>query len=223
MRLPEPRLPEPPLLVITDRHQAARPIEEIAEAAFAAGCRWLSLREKDMAADKRLGLLRRLIAIGRRWDAIVGVHDDLAAARLTGAALHLPAGSSVAAVRRALPPDTLIGLSTHSGDALAASEADYVTLSPIHATRSKPGYGPALGLSGLAAAARRSAMPLIALGGIEAADVSPCLSAGATGVAVMGNVMGSSDPAAVVAALLLGFADPPGVLADRRRPTTRRP
>ena len=30
--------------------------------------------------------------------------------------------------------------------------ADYVTLSPIFATASKPGYGPALGLASLAAA-----------------------------------------------------------------------
>ena len=101
----------------------------------------------------------------------------------------------------------------HSGDALAGSEADYVTLSPIRATRSKPGYGPALGLSGLAAAARRIAVPLIALGGIEATDVSPCLSAGASGVAVMGSVMRAADPANVVGELLRGFADLPGLQA----------
>ncbi len=207
------RLPQPPLLVITDRHQAVRPIEEIAEAAFSAGCRWLSLREKDMAAEQRLSLLRRLIAMARPWNALVGVHDDLAAAAQTGTALHLPAGGSVAAARRALPPDTLVGLSMHSGDALAGSEADYVTLSPIRATRSKPGYGPALGLSGLAAAARRMAVPLIALGGIEATDVSPCLSAGASGVAVMASVMRAADPANVVGELLRGFADLPGLQA----------
>jgi len=36
------RLPVPPLLVISDRRQAAGPLEELAEAAFAGGCRWFS-------------------------------------------------------------------------------------------------------------------------------------------------------------------------------------
>jgi len=41
------RLPVPPLLVISDRHQARQPLEQVAEAVFAGGCRWFSLREKD--------------------------------------------------------------------------------------------------------------------------------------------------------------------------------
>jgi len=60
------RLPDPPLLIITDRGQACRPLEDVAAACFAAGCRWLSLREKDMPPEERLALLRRLVALGRR-------------------------------------------------------------------------------------------------------------------------------------------------------------
>ncbi|HZB92301.1 MAG TPA: thiamine phosphate synthase, partial [Stellaceae bacterium] len=86
-------LPDPPILVITDRRQARRPLEEIAEAVFAAGGRWLSLREKDLDAASRATLLTRLVALGRRTGAMVGVHEDVAAARAAGAAaLHLPAG-----------------------------------------------------------------------------------------------------------------------------------
>jgi thiamine-phosphate pyrophosphorylase len=42
------QLPDPPLLVVTDRRQAKRSLGEIVEAALAAGCRFVSLREKDL-------------------------------------------------------------------------------------------------------------------------------------------------------------------------------
>ncbi|MBN9563141.1 MAG: thiamine phosphate synthase [Alphaproteobacteria bacterium] len=204
MKLPRPALPDPPLLVITDRHQARRPLEEMAEAAFAGGCRWLSLREKDLDTGERRRLLRRLAEIGAAWGATVGVHDDLAAAEaVPGAALHLPAGASVAAARRALGAGRLIGISTHAGDALAGhDEADYVTISPIRPSASKPGYGPAIGLAGLREAVRCSSVPVIALGGIGPPDIAPCLTAGAAGVAVMGGVMSAADPQSALAALV---------------------
>lgn len=204
MRLPRPALPHPPLLVITDRHQARRPLEEIAEAVFAGGCRWLSLREKDLEPSERLRLLRRLAEIGAAWGVTVGVHDDFAAAAaVPGAALHLPAGSLVAEARQALGAGRLIGLSTHAGDAPAGNaEADYVTISPIRPSASKPGYGPAIGLAGLRAAARSAPVPVIALGGIGVADIAPCLAAGAAGVAVMGGVMVAADPTSQVRTLI---------------------
>lgn len=213
MSLPRPALPHPPLLVITDRHQARRPLEEIAEAVFAGGCRWLSLREKDLEPGERLRLLRRLAEIGAAWSATVGVHDDLAAAEaVPSTALHLPESASVAKARRALGVERLIGLSTHAGEGRVdhVAEADYVTISPIRPSASKPGYGPAIGLAGLREAVRRAPVPIIALGGIWAADIAPCLDAGAAGVAVMGGVMAAADPRSAVAALVREFASRSG-------------
>ena len=57
------RLPVPPLLVISDRRQARRPLEELAEAAFAGGCRWFSLREKDLPPAERRALLGALVVL----------------------------------------------------------------------------------------------------------------------------------------------------------------
>ena len=196
------KLPLPPLLVITDRHQAARPLEEIAAALFAGGCRWLSLREKDLAPAERLALLRRLIARGASSGATVMVHDDLAAAAATGAGLHLPAGASVAAARRTLPAPALIGQSAHDAEEVAwaaAEGADYVTLSPIFVTASKPGYGPALGLEALASPAP---LPVLALGGVDETNLGACLAAGAAGAAMMGGAMRAQDPQAFMTALL---------------------
>ncbi|MGH6969336.1 MAG: thiamine phosphate synthase [Stellaceae bacterium] len=203
------KLPRPPLLVITDRRAARRPLLEIAEACFAGGCRWLSLREKDLPPDERIALLRVLVPLGAQYGACVTVHEDLAAARASGAGgVHLPAGCSPAAARLALGDSALIGISAHGYEDIARAEtegADYVTLSPIFATASKPGYGPALGLDELADLAAKSLIPVLALGGVDAAAVGSCLAAGAAGVAVMGAVMAVADPRAVTSALVAGL------------------
>ena len=197
-------LPDPPILVITDSRQARRPLEEIAAAVFAAGCRWLSLREKDLAAASRLDLLRRLVALGRAHGAVVTVHEDVAAARDAGAAgVHLPAGVAVGPARDALGVAALIGCSAHSGAELAAMRgADYATLSPIFASASKPDYGPPLGVGALAAAIGVAPLPVLALGGVAVANAASCIAAGARGVAVMGAVMAADKPAAVMTGLI---------------------
>ena len=206
------KLPRPPLLVISDRRVARRPLTEIADACFAGGCRWLSLREKDLPHDERVALLRALVAVGARHGARVTVHGDVAAARAAGAGgVHLPAGGSPAAARQALGAAALIGLSAHDYADIVHAEtegADYVTLSPIFATASKPGYGPALGVDELADLAAKSLIPVVALGGVDAAAVGSCLAAGAAGVAVMGAIMTATDPRAVTSALVaeLGLA-----------------
>lgn len=213
-------LPDPPILVITDRRQARRPLEELAEAVFAAGGRWLSLREKDLDAAARVALLRRLVALGRACGATVTVHEDIAAARAAGAAgVHLPAGVSPAAARQTLGAGALIGASAHSEAELAAlaeAGADYATLSPIFPSASKPGYGPPLGLDRLARAAAATTLGLIALGGVAAGNAARSIAAGAAGVAVMGEIMRADDPAALMAGLIKTVG---AALAARRKGT----
>src|SRR5229473_566561 len=151
-------LPSPPLLVISDRLQARRPLVEIAEAVFRGGCRWFSLREKDLPAAERRDLLRALAVLGHRFGATVTAHEDIAAVIAAEAdGVHLPGGNDPAAARRRLPR----GL---------------------------------IGVSALAAAARLSPGPVIALGGIDGTNVAACLAAGAWGIAVMGEVMRAADP-----------------------------
>ena len=203
------RLPTPPLLVISDRRQARRPLDELAEEIFAGGCRWFSLREKNLPAAERRALLGALVTLGRRWEATVAVHEDIDAA-VTAAAggVHLPSGGSPQTARARFPGG-LIGASAHSAEEAAAllrSGADYVTVSPVFATASKPGYGPAIGLSGLAEITARVSGPVIALGGITAETAPLCLAAGAHGVAVMGEAMRASHPRATVEAILAAMS-----------------
>ncbi|MGE4219002.1 MAG: thiamine phosphate synthase [Alphaproteobacteria bacterium] len=190
------RLPDPPLLLITDRRQARQPVEEIVGEALEAGCRWVMLREKDMAPGDQAGLARRLSGLCRSKGATLLVNGAAEAAAIAGNA-HLPQGASVGEARKTLGADALIGVSAHSLDEAEAARrlgADYATLSPVFLTDSKPGYGPALGLPGFAAVARRVALPLLALGGIDSGSAAACRHAGAAGFAVMGTVMRSAQP-----------------------------
>jgi len=107
----------------------------------------------------------------------------------------------VAAARRTLGPAALIGVPAHSLCEVARARdagADYATLSPIFASPSKPGHGPALGL-GAPAEAARMGLPVLALGGVTVDEARGCVEAGATGIAVMGAAMRGG--AAVIGAL----------------------
>jgi thiamine-phosphate pyrophosphorylase len=193
-----------PLLVITDRHQARHSIEAIADAVGQGGGRWLLLRDKDLESAARRSLAARLADIARRHDMHLSVSRDVDLAAESGASVHLQSAAAVSAARQRLGPGAFIGVSAHGlGDVAAAATAgaDYVTLSPIFLTSSKPGYGPALGIAAIGPAAKLG-ISVLALGGVRADVVGPCLEAGARGVAVMGEIMRSDDPGCTVGGLL---------------------
>jgi len=199
-------LPTPPLLVITDRTQAPRPLLAVAQALLAGGCRWISLREPDLSHGERVDLLQRLVRCGADAGATISVHADCDAALTTGAAgLHLPRHGSIAAARACLGDRATIGISAHDREEVrraAGLGADYVTLSPIFETASKPKYGPSLGLSGLADLAQTAAIPVYALGGIDARNAAQCRAAGAAGVAIMGAAMRAEDAATMIRSVI---------------------
>jgi thiamine-phosphate pyrophosphorylase len=204
------RLPDPPLLLVTDRAQARLPLEEVVERACAGGCRWVSLRERDLSAEAQVALARRLTPIAQRFGARLTLHGEAALARAAGlASVHLSAGGDAAAARATLGPHALVGISIHgAAEAMTLDPAvvDYAVAGPAYPTASKPGYGPALGPDGLAAICRAARVPVVAIGGIEPGNVAALTAAGAAGIAVMGSVMRSAEPEEVIKNLLNALA-----------------
>ena len=199
------------LLVVTDRHRAAAPLPELVEGLLCAGARWIWLRDRDLPAEERRALAFDLAARVARHGAALTVGADVALSAEVGAGVQLGTGADVAEARRRLGPERLIGVSAHSPGELRAARdagADYATLSPVFASASKPGYGPALGLAGLRAAAGMG-VPVLALGGVTAASAGDCLAAGAAGVAVMGEAMRGGGTAIVRWAAAAGEAEAP--------------
>src|SRR4051812_21522882 len=120
------------LVVLTDRRLAAGPLVRVVEAAVRGGAGWVVLRDKDLGYAERSALATELRAVVPPERLIVAGPDPLG-----GTAVHLSATDPV-------PPGlSLVGRSCHGVPRL--STEDYVTLSPIYPTPTKPGYGPALG------------------------------------------------------------------------------
>lgn len=200
------RLPDPPLLVVSDRRQARTPLAAVVAAALSAGCRWISLREKDLPEDEQIILARQLLPRVRAAGARLLLHGEARLAALAGAdGVHLPAGSEPAAARALLGPQKLIGVSIHTvpeAEAIDPAQVDYALAGPTFETASKPGYGPEIGRKGLAEIVRAARVPVLAIGGINAARVAELITAGASGIAAMGGVMRSTDPAREVGGLI---------------------
>ena len=189
------------LVVLTDRRLAARPLPEVVRAAVDGGARWVVLRERDLRYAERRALADTLRTFVPHL--VVAGPDPLG-----GDAMHLAASDPLP---RGPLAARLIGRSCHDAAEVArVSLEDYVTLSPVFPTSTKPGYGPALGPAG--AAALTPGVPWLALGGVDSpARAGACAAAGAAGVAVLGAVMRAADPAAVAAGLVAGFAGGAGV------------
>ena len=204
------RLPHPPLLLVTDRRQARKPLVEIVGAALAAGCRWVSVREKDLPEEDQIALVRMLLPMARRNGARLTLHGDAALAKAAGAdGVHLSAHGDAAASRQLLGPDKLIGVSIHTATEAAAVDpavADYAIAGPAYETASKPGYGPEIGRKGLADLARSTRVPLVAIGGLNAMRAAEVLAVGVAGIAVMGSIMRAADPGVETKALLATVA-----------------
>ncbi|GAB2924330.1 thiamine phosphate synthase [Micromonospora polyrhachis] len=203
------------VLLFTDRRQASRPLTEVVRAAVAGGARWVVLRERELPHVERARLADQLRTI---LDPVAGQLIVAGPDPLGGGAVHLPATGRVeppAMELSTVSPGAgakprLVGRSCHDLAELdRLTIEDYVTLSPVFPSRSKPGYGPPLFPAGLARLVRHTRVPVFALGGVASPDqVVACRAAGAAGVAVMGAVMRADDPTGVVRALLDAVAEP---------------
>jgi thiamine-phosphate diphosphorylase len=197
-------------LLLTDRRQARGDLVAVVTAAVEGGARHVVLREKDLPRDERVALAAALRAIlaPAGGQLIVAGPDPLG-----GDAVHLAAadrGGGWGPFGKPPVAARLVGRSCHRAEDLARlSHEDYVTLSPVYPSPSKPGYGPPLGTAGLARLCARTPAPVFALGGVTSPDqAAACVAAGASGVAVMGAVMRAADPAAVVASFVDSLVAP---------------
>jgi thiamine-phosphate pyrophosphorylase len=196
------------LYLVTDRRATAgRPLAVVLDACLGAGLPALQLREKDLPAGELVRLASDLRARTGRHGARLLVNDRVDVALAVGAdGVHLPAtGLPPAAARRLIGPARLIGVSTHAAtevEAAAAGGADFAVFGPVYETPSKRTDGEPQGLDRLAAACRRSVLPVLAIGGVTAERVGEVRAAGAAGVAVIRALLGADDPARATKDLL---------------------
>lgn len=201
------------LMVLTDRRLSApRTIDEVVGAALVAGCRAIQLRDKDATPAELLAAALRLREQTRRHGALLLVNDRVDVALAAGAdGVHVgPDDLPLDRIRRAVPPDFLVGYSTDDpAEALAAvrAGADYLGCGTAYATRSKDDAGSPIGPEGVDRVAAAVGVPVLAIGGIGPDEARSLGRTRASGIAVLGAVMASPDPATAVAALLDAFPE----------------
>jgi thiamine-phosphate pyrophosphorylase len=154
-----------------------------ARAAVEGGATVVQLRRKDARTDE-------LVEAGRDFaqlDAFFVVNDDVEAALSLGAnGVHL--GRTDEGAERAVMAGLLLGTSAASvAEALEGERkgAAYIGAGPVWAKPSKVDADPAIGLAGLAEICRAVAVPVVAIGGIDASSAADCIRSGASGVAVI--------------------------------------
>ena len=169
---------------------------DAARAAVAGGATVVQLRVKGLSTDE-------VVERGRGFaelPATFVVNDDVEAALRLGAdGVHL--GRTDEGAERALAEGLLLGLSAATvGEAREAEAggAAYVGAGPVWDTPSKADADPAIGLEGLREICTAVAIPVVAIGGIDASNAGACVAAGAAGVAV---IRAAGDAEALIAAM----------------------
>jgi len=188
----------PPVYLITDRRIATPDLYSAVEAALKGGVRMVQLREKDLSAQELKRVAEKIIELTRFYGARLLLNGQPELAHdLEADGVQLGVNScQITVARKLLGEKALIGYSAHSTlevEAAADQGADFVTFSPIYSTASKAQYGPPQGVPALAAICRQSRIPVYALGGINIDRTREVLNAGASGVAFISAILGSSN------------------------------
>lgn len=193
--------------------------------AIEGGATAVQYRDKGSDPRRRHTEALALAQLCRVYDVPLIVNDDMLLARTAGAAgVHLGRGDpSIAAARKLLGRDAIIGVSCYNDLAMAvdaqARGADYVAFGAFFPSPTKPDAvraEPTL----LRQARRRLRCTIVAIGGITPDDGAALLEAGADALAVISGVFGQQDPAAAARRYGRAFqrtspkARPPGGPAD---------
>ncbi|MET8909867.1 thiamine phosphate synthase [Micromonospora sp. NPDC004551] len=197
------------LHLITDTRPGRDPLAVLRAALPVARAELVvQVRVEDDATDREAyELAHRVVGLCRPYGATCLVNDRLHVALAVGAAGgHVGAEDlPVAAARRVLGADAVLGATARepgSAAAAVAAGAGYLGVGPCHATTTKSGLPDPIGPAGVRAVAGAVAVPVIAIGGVTAASVPALRAAGAYGVAVVGALSGSPDPARTTAELI---------------------
>jgi thiamine-phosphate pyrophosphorylase len=191
-------------------------LEQLLAAAVAGGVDMVQLRDKSATDAELLAAAEVFRRTCDAYGALFWLNDraDLAL-RCDADGVHVGQDDMPPEeIRRVLPPDRLVGLSTHSpaqlDAALASSSADELSVGPVWETPTKGGR-PAAGLEYVRyAASHAGERPWFAIGGIDLGNVRDVIEAGASRIVVVRAIRDAPDPRAAAEALRVALDEAPG-------------
>ncbi len=204
---------ETDIYALTDsKLSLGRPLEYVARALLDSGVKILQYREKKAKAGQMLEECRLLRALTLKAGACFIVNDHVDIALLVDAdGVHVGQEDlPVPEVRRLVGPHKIIGLSTHNAQQLQEAKdlgADYVGVGPIFATQTKEDVCAPVGYEYLDHAAKHSALPFVAIGGIKEHNIAQVVRHGAYCCALVSELVGAQDIGAKVHSVRLAMQE----------------
>lgn len=185
---------------------------DLCRALLDGGARTIQVRAKQLPSGPLLALCDEIVAAAAPFGAAIIVNDRPDVARMAAAAgVHVGQDDMAPkAVRAIVGPDMIVGWSTHTIEQVAAAvtePVDYIAIGPVFATHTKQtGYDP-VGLALVRAAAHKArGIPVVGIGGITLDNARSVLEAGASGVAVISDLLVTGDPRTRTAAYVRALA-----------------
>ena len=169
----------------------------VAEAMIKGGVDLIQLRGKERPIEELVDLAAALHELTARSSTplIVNDHAEIAV-EVPVEGVHVGQDDdAVAAVRRRVDREILVGKSTHSIDQALAGQregADYLGFGPIFATPTKPDYQP-IGLKEIKGVHRDVVLPIFCIGGIKMDNLKRVITAGARRVAIVSSLLKAVD------------------------------
>lgn len=208
MKLSENRLT---LYAVTDRRwlQPGQTLAGQVEQAILGGVTLVQLREKHADHEAFLALARDVKQVTDRYQVPLIVNDNLEVALAVGAAgVHVGQEDLEAAtVRLRIGPQKVLGVSAQTVEQALAAEragADYLGVGAVFSTSSKDD-AVEVDFATLKAICQAVQIPVVAIGGITAANMPALQGAGIAGVAVISAIFGQPDVRAAAEALAAGW------------------
>ncbi len=208
----------PPLrgvYAITDENLLAGPtLFSAVEEALGAGLALLQYRNKSADWQSKCAEATQLLHLCQRYNTPLLINDDVELCREIGAAgVHLgQADTKLVAARQRLGEQAIIGITCHSDLSLAlraqAAGADYVAFGRFFPSHTKPN-APQASIQVLQQAKAQLAIPIVAIGGINAENGQALVTAGADMLAVIHTLFASADVEAQAKALNALFRTTP--------------
>jgi thiamine-phosphate pyrophosphorylase len=187
------------LYVVTDNKLGKRLThKQIAQEAVYGGADVIQFRDKEMTGRELYFAAREIRVITRIAGTLFIVNDRIDIAMASGAdGVHLGQDDLPLCEARHLAPEGfIIGVSVGSVTEAVQAEAggaDYVAVSPVFGTGTKPDAGPGHGTALITAIKQNISIPVIGIGGIRKENVREVILSGADGIAVISAVISSDD------------------------------
>lgn len=196
-----------PLQYISQAPKTGTHIDAI-EQVLQAGGKWIQLRIKNQAESEVLPFAKAAQALCEKYSAKLIVNDFPCLAKAVGSyGVHLGLQDMpISEARKIIGKHQIIGGTANTFEHIqqrVAESADYIGLGPFRFTRTKENLSPVVGLAGyhkLMEKVRKAGIstPIIAIGGIEAADIPAILETGIYGIAISAALTNQTQTAEVL-------------------------